>query len=72
MFLVKAVTRPKTQTNGKLEFQRYGNTYFLSTIWLPGQSNGRELWETAAEKKLARQSTQPGILRSGTVAVAAK
>jgi hypothetical protein len=39
--------------NGKLVFNRYGNTYLLSQIWSPGSHSGRELMKSRLERRLA-------------------
>ena len=44
-------------TEGKLEFHRYGATYFLSRIWMSGYTQGRELPPSAAERETARASS---------------
>jgi hypothetical protein len=36
----------------KLIFHRYGDQYFLSQIWIEGESSGRELPRTNLEKEL--------------------
>jgi len=36
-------------------FHRYGNTYFLSQIWMAGESTGRELLKTREERALERE-----------------
>ena len=38
----------------RLEFHRYGNTYFLARVWSRGTSQGRELRKSMAERELAR------------------
>lgn len=47
-----AATAPKT---GKLVFHRYGNRYFLSEIWTPGQNAGRQLRMSKAERAIQRE-----------------
>ena len=39
----------------KLVFHRYGNTYFLSQVWLAGRSSGRELAKTRQERAIERE-----------------
>lgn len=39
----------------KLVFHRYGETYFLSQVWLAGRSNGRELPKTKQERAIERE-----------------
>jgi hypothetical protein len=39
----------------KLVFHRYGSTYFLSQIWMAGESSGRELSKTKQERAMQRE-----------------
>ncbi len=39
----------------RLEFQRYGNTYFLATIWNGYAADGREVVKGPIEKQMAKQ-----------------
>ena len=41
--------------NAKLVFHRYGNTYFLSQVWMAGRSTGRELAKTRQERAIERE-----------------
>jgi hypothetical protein len=55
--LVPAVeARPK---NARLEFNRYGNAYFLAAVWNSITQDGRELPQTAREKELAKRGDVP-------------
>src|SRR5262249_40915066 len=45
----------------KLVFHRYGDTYFLSSIWLSGYSTGRELYASSAERNLAKHNSEMEI-----------
>ncbi len=47
--------RSNRQMAAKLVFHRYGNTYFLSQIWMAGESTGRELPKTREERALERE-----------------
>lgn len=51
---VIVMTRPvqsnKRQEQAKLVFHRYGNQYFLSQIWKPGEETGRELPKSKSER----------------------
>jgi hypothetical protein len=40
-------------------FHRYGNGYFLATIWTPGQEVGWEVLQGKLETELARKTTSP-------------
>lgn len=42
----------------KLVFNRYGNRYFLSQIWVNGETRGRQLPKTSREKEMARDVAQ--------------
>ena len=53
MSLTFQASRPNTPETGLLEFRRYGNSYFLSKIWTPGNREGGALPKTAREKELA-------------------
>lgn len=36
----------------KLVFHRYGDTYFLSCVWVKGNTTGKELFRSRAEREL--------------------
>jgi hypothetical protein len=44
-----------------LVFNRYGDEYFLSEIWVAGGVTGRELTKSRAERELARKTQDNGI-----------
>jgi hypothetical protein len=41
-------------TQGRLVFNKYGETYFLSQVWSPGYSQGRALNKSKTEDEIAR------------------
>ena len=41
------------QTGSKLIFNRYGDRYFLSQVWMEGSSRGRQLPKSKSEKEMA-------------------
>ena len=41
------------QTESKLVFNRYGDSYFLAQVWSEGNTQGRQLVKTAREKEIA-------------------
>ena len=44
----------RTASDGsKLVFHRYGESYFLSAIWVTGNTSGRELFRSRAEREAA-------------------
>ena len=47
---------PATKT--KLVFTKYGNQYFLSQIWVNGETRGRQLPKCSREKEMARELAQ--------------
>ena len=52
--MTNAVYRPATPTNeAVLQFNRYGQVYFLANIWKGGSDTGRALSTSAREKELA-------------------
>jgi hypothetical protein len=53
MFLTLPEYRPHTPTTGTLEFNRYGENYFLAKIWAPGSRDGRSLTKSSTEKEIA-------------------
>jgi hypothetical protein len=46
----------KTSDVGKLVFNRYGEQYFLSKIWVLSSDTGRELTKSRLEREVAAQS----------------
>jgi len=46
---------PKRTTTGKLIFNRYGDKYFLSELWLQGEITGTELFKSEQEQALLRE-----------------
>jgi hypothetical protein len=44
-----------------LVFNRYGDEYFLSVIWVKGGVTGRELPKSRAEREVARRGEDNGI-----------
>jgi hypothetical protein len=47
-----------TSEGTKLVFHRYGDTYFLSAVWVSGRTIGRELYPSRAEKQAANQKAE--------------
>jgi len=41
------------QTQSKLVFNRYGDRYFLSQVWMEGSALGKQLMKSAREKEVA-------------------
>jgi hypothetical protein len=50
---------PPSATDGsKMVFHRYGHTYFLSAVWLTGDTTGRELFPSRPERELAEHKAE--------------
>ena len=60
---VHAVNETGIQAESKLVFNKYGDQYFLSRLWISGRSSGEELARTSRERRLqsemAKRSTKP-------------
>lgn len=50
-----AVEKLEPANKTKLVFNRYGNQYFLSQIWVKGATLGRQLPKTSREKEVGRE-----------------
>ncbi len=48
-----SASAPKRKTT--LTFLRYGNTYYLSQVWIAGSAEGRELLKSKSERSAARE-----------------
>ncbi len=53
MLLADRLYRLDGRKDGKWEFTRYGDVYFLSKIWTPYQQDGYGVPKSAREKELA-------------------
>jgi hypothetical protein len=49
---------PNARTEGRLVFHKYGDTYFLSEVWLPGSRTGSGLYKSKTERELARTTAK--------------
>jgi hypothetical protein len=59
-----SASRPATQKPGRLEFNRYGNSYFLTRVWDPYSEGGKALMKTPQEKELASRN---GFVQTASV-----
>lgn len=48
-----SASAPKRKTS--LTFLRYGDTYYLSQVWIAGSAEGRELLKSKSERSAARE-----------------
>lgn len=53
----------KSVTEGRLVFNRYGDQYFLSEAWWPGDNMGHELVKTDREKALIKEKPERVIIK---------
>jgi len=51
----------KTPDSSKMVFHRYGNTYFLSEVWVAGSRTGREVPRSRSEEEWAGKLTEMEI-----------
>jgi hypothetical protein len=47
-----------TSDDSKLVFHRYGDTYFLAGAWVKGNTTGRALFPSRAEREMAKAKTE--------------
>jgi hypothetical protein len=58
-FLTNGAIAADPVRDARLEFNRYGNAYFLTTIWEPFSHDGRQVPRTSREKELAKRGVVP-------------
>lgn len=56
------------QRGSKLVFNRYGDRYFLSQVWMEGTSRGRQLVKSKGEKEMSQVA---GVETAGQIVLAA-
>jgi hypothetical protein len=49
----QSAERSRSDNSCKLVFHRYGDTYFLSEVWVAGDAVGKALFRSRAERELA-------------------
>lgn len=54
IFLTLDARAGSARNESSMVFNRYGDQYFLSTIWTTGNDTGRQLVESRAERELIR------------------
>jgi hypothetical protein len=62
-FLTNAAHIEQPTTDPELEFQKFGNRYFLSHIWLQGFNRGFALMKPRMQQKLEKQGMHGEIHR---------
>ena len=66
MRMTNPITKDRRDTKAKLVFHRYGETYFLSEVWLAGNGDGRALPKTKQERALQRELKQIAVYHGNT------
>jgi hypothetical protein len=62
ILLTNAASRSNAPADSRLNFNRYGERYFLSSVWSQGTTAGREVMKGRVEKELARQSLRESVV----------
>ena len=65
--LTTGMQAAKISDTGKLVFNRYGDQYFLSKIWVPSTDTGRQLPKSRFEREVAQR-----LSNGGTTVIAVK
>jgi hypothetical protein len=58
---VHSAQRPALENSSKMVFHRYGDTYFLSEVWVRGNSTGKALFPSRAERNLVESGQEREI-----------
>jgi hypothetical protein len=61
VLLTNATLRSNASPDSRATFSRYGERYFLSSLWSQGTSAGCEIMKSRAEKELARQTLRESV-----------
>jgi hypothetical protein len=61
ILLTNAASRPNAPADARLSFNRYGERYFLSSVWTSDSRDGRQIPTSRAEKELARQTLHESV-----------
>jgi hypothetical protein len=61
ILLTNVALRSKPSPNSRANFSRYGERYFLSSVWSQGTTAGFEVTKSRAEKELVRQTVRESV-----------
>jgi hypothetical protein len=61
LLLTHNVEGKAPESNGKIVFHRYGNTYFLSEVWIAASGTGRKIFQSRSEDELAKKQIEMEI-----------
>jgi len=59
--LPHAIQSPTVTPHSRFVFHQYGDTYFLSELWKPGNQTGQKLNMSPRERELARGKATPEV-----------
>lgn len=62
IFLANSCRSLKASDHSKLVFHRYGDRYFLSEMWIEGNSTGRQLPISRREAQVAQNETAQQVI----------
>ncbi len=60
--------RPQHENSSKMVFHRYGDSYFLAEVWVAGNSIGKALFPSRAEREIregGRAELEIAVVRLG-------
>lgn len=60
--LANAAYSTKTPETTKVTFHRYGDQYFVESIWVAGNGTGTQVLPSRRERMLARGNVRPEVL----------
>lgn len=60
--LTLPVSGKTPEGTGRVVFNRYGNRYFLSQVWLPDMQAGRQTLESRDEKEMEKQEKLEAVV----------
>jgi len=61
ILVTNAASRANAPNDARLSFNRYGERYFLSSVWTTDSRDGREILKGRAEKELAGQTLRESV-----------
>jgi len=61
LVLTSSVDGRAPESSGRLVFYRYQNSYFLAQVWSAGNSQGRQVYKSPAERELERSRANEEI-----------
>jgi hypothetical protein len=62
MLIANSVQSLRPSEHSKLVFQRYGDDYFLSQVWVAGNTLGHQVPKSGRERELALNQNPEGVI----------